>query len=390
MRRTSPGGAAAPPVPRARSAAPVRVMHVMYTLRPGGMEFGVVKLVDGLPRARVQSMICSTTPADREMRTRLPSDVPLFELQRRPGNDPSVVKDLYRVFRQQRPDVVHTHAWGTLIEGLLAARLAGVPVVVHGEHGTLQLRGYQRRLQRLAWSRADQVLSVSSRLAERMSIETGFPLARIQTIRNGVDIGRFSGASRAAARAALNVPDGVAVVGTAGRLVAVKDQRSLLEAVARLRARGRRATLLIAGDGPLRSELEAAAAALGIAAEVRLLGHCPQIETVLAAMDVFVLPSVSEGLSNTILEAMAAGRPVVATEVGGADELVVHRDTGLLVPPGSIDQLADAIGRLLEDDAARRRMGEAARHRAATDFCLAAMIERYEALYLGLVRPGHR
>lgn len=390
MRRTSPGGTASTSVPRARSAAPVRVMHVMYTLRPGGMEFGVVKLVAGLPRTSVQSMICSTTPASAEMTTRVPPDVPVVELQRRPGHDPRVVKDLYRLFRQQRPDVVHTHAWGTLIEGMLAARLARVPIVVHGEHGTLQLRGYQRRLQRFAWSGADQVLSVSSRLAERMTLETGFHADRIQTIRNGVDIGRFAASSRADARASLNIPDGAMVVGTVGRLVPVKNQRSLLEAMARLRASGLRTTVLIAGDGPLRPDLESAAAALGLGADVRMLGHCPRVETVLAAMDVFVLPSISEGLSNTILEAMAAGRPVVATHVGGADELVVPGDTGLLVPPGSIDHLAEAIGGLLENDAARRSMGEAARHRAATEFSLASMIERYEALYRRLVRPAHR
>src|SRR5690606_38208675 len=118
-------------------------------------------------------------------------DVPVFELQRRPGNDLRFVRDLYRLFRRERPHVVHTHAWGTLLEGLVAARLARVPFIVHGEHGTLQLRGYQRRLQRAAWSRVDRVLSVSSRLAERMAAETGFPADRIMTLRNGVDLSRF-------------------------------------------------------------------------------------------------------------------------------------------------------------------------------------------------------
>src|SRR5690606_21149014 len=100
--------------------APIRVMHVVYTLHPGGMEFGVIKLVNGLNRARVRSSICSTTPAAEGMKARVAADVPIFELGRRPGNDPAVVRDLVRLFRRERPDIVHTHAWGTLVEGQLA------------------------------------------------------------------------------------------------------------------------------------------------------------------------------------------------------------------------------------------------------------------------------
>ena len=154
---------------------PVHVMHIVYTLRTGGMEMGVVKLVNGLNAARVRSSICSTTPAGTEIKALVQPSVPIFELSRRAGTDLRFVRDLYRLLKRERPDVVHTHAWGTLLEGLIAARAAGVPIVVHGEHGTLQLRGYQRRLQRVAWSAADRVLSVSSKLAERMSaaIRTG-------------------------------------------------------------------------------------------------------------------------------------------------------------------------------------------------------------------------
>jgi glycosyltransferase involved in cell wall biosynthesis len=294
------------------------------------------------------------------------------------------VRDLYRLFRQERPHVVHTHAWGTLLEGLIAARLARVPFVVHGEHGTLQLRGYQRRLQRAAWSRADRVLSVSSRLAERMTAETGFPAERIMTLRNGVDLSRFGRDRREEARQSLGLPRDGFVAGTAGRLVPVKDQATLLEAVARVRAAGHQVTLVLAGEGPLRADLEAKAASLGISAAVRFLGHCGQVETVLSALDVFVLSSVSEGMSNTILEAMATGLPVVATRVGGADELIDHGTSGLLVPSRSPEAIATAIIDLLADPAGRLEIGATARRRAESEFSLPSFMGRYEQMYVAL------
>ena len=371
------------PSAAARPATAVRVMHVLYTLQPGGMEYGVVKLVNGLDPALVQSSICSTTPAG-EMKRLVDTNVPVFELRRKPGNDPRLIRDLYRLFRRVRPHVVHTHAWGTLIEGIVAARLARVPAIVHGEHGTLQLRGYQKRLQRLAWGRADRVLSVSSLLAARMARETGFPVERIHTIRNGVDLSRFGTHSRADARAALGIAPEALVIGTAGRLVPVKDHATLLEAVAQLPPH-LGATLLMAGDGPLRPQLEAAVTRLGIHDRVRMLGHCPDIEKVLAALDVFVLSSVSEGLSNTILEAMAGGLPVVATRVGGTEELVVEGETGLLVASQSPAAMAGALAALLQDRDRRRAMGRAGRLRAQSEFDLRSVIRRYAQMYLDTV-----
>jgi sugar transferase (PEP-CTERM/EpsH1 system associated) len=357
---------------------PVRVMHVVYTLRTGGMEMGVVKLVNGLDPSRVRSSICSTTPAG-EIKALVNADVPVFELRRRAGNDVKIVRDLYRLFRRERPHVVHTHAWGTLLEGLVAARAARVPVVIHGEHGTLQLRAHQRWLQRVGWSAADRVLSVSSVLAGRMAETTGFPLRRITTIRNGVNLGRFQPASREGARSMLNLPNDRPVVGTVGRLVPVKDQASLVDAVAELGRLGVGATLVIAGDGPEREALERRARERGV--DLRLLGYRPDVEQVLAALDVFVLSSVSEGLSNTILEAMASGTPVVATRVGGAEEMIEDGVSGILVPPSDAPAMAAALRRVLTTADGAAAMGAAARRRAEDEFTLAGMMKQYDALY---------
>ena len=369
----------------------LRVMHVVYALQPGGMEHGVVKLANGLGRTRVHSSVCSTKPAG-ELKHLLAPTVPLFELQRRDGNDPKLVWTLYRLFLRQRPDVVHTHAWGTLFEGLVAARLARVPVVIHGEHGTLQLRPHQRWLQRRGWAAADTVLSVSSRLADRIAHETDFPRDRIRVIRNGVDLSRFGRVDRADARARLNLPLQGTVIATVGRLVPVKDHGTLLEAMAMLRRKGVDAILLIAGDGPLRASLQTRADALGLTDYVRFLGHRTDVECVLGGADVFVLPSASEGLSNTILEAMASGLPVVATRVGGADEMVVEGETGHLVPPQLPAALAEGLMSVLADETKRRAMGAAGRARSEAEFSLEGMVRRYEAIYMEAVgrraRPG--
>jgi glycosyltransferase involved in cell wall biosynthesis len=315
------------------------------------------------------------------------SGVPVFELNRRPGNDPRVVWEIYRLLRWERPDILHTHAWGTLLEGLVAGRLARVPVIAHGEHGTLQLRPRQVRVQRWGWRHADQLLSVSSRLAERMSGDVGIPLDRIRVLRNGVNLTRFSGFRTASARTALGVSDdSVVVLGAAGRLVDVKDHTSFIDAVHALRTRGRNVLAVIAGDGPLRSELEARVGRLGLEGTMRILGHRSDMETVLAGLDIFVQPSKSEGMSNTILEAMAAGLPVVATRVGGADEMVTNGKTGVLVPPESVTHLTDVLDELVSREPRRHALGRAARARAQAEFSLEAMVERYQSLYCDLAQ----
>lgn len=366
-------------------------MHLVYSFGFGGMEVGVAKLSNAIDPAKVTVSICSGRPSDTLKYTLRP-EIRFFELDRRPGNDPRLVLRLYRLLRQERPDILHTHGWATLCEGLLAARLAGVPIVVHGEHGTLELGRTNIRVQRWAWGRATQVLAVSSRLAERMERLVGFPLGRIRTIRNGVDTARFSPAHRSAARAAFGFASDRVVLGTAGRLVPVKDQATLLRAWAILQGRDHTFTGIIAGKGALLDSLTSLATSLGLR-DVHFLGNRPDVEQVMAAMDVFQLTSVSEGLSNTIQEAMATGLPVVATAVGGADELVVHGATGFLVPPKQPESLADALEGLLSDPSLRARMGAAARERAEQVFALDRMVDDYVQLYLNLAAayaPGVR
>lgn len=221
-----------------------------------------------------------------------------------------------------------------------------------------------------------------------MAHEVEFPPDKIQTIHNGVDLSRFQGRTQPDARRELGLPPDQPIVGAVGRLVPVKDHVGLVDAIALLAREGLRPMAVIAGDGPLRTAIQERVSALGIERDVRLVGHRADIETVLAALDIFVLTSRSEGLNNTILEAMAAGLPVVATRVGGADEMVIDGATGLLVPPESPEKIAGALRRLLTDAATRLAMGKAGRARAEMDFDLARTVLKYERLYIELARES--
>ena len=371
------------------STRAVRVMHVLFSLRLGGTEAAVVKLVNGLDRTRVVSAIVGCKRGDG-LKERLAGDVQVFEFDRRDGNDPMIVAKLMSLFRRERPDIVHTHSWGTLCEGLIAARLAGIRHIVHGEHGTMDTRRRNVVIQRWAWRRVDAVLSVSSRLADRMADQIGFARQRIHVIRNGIDTARFRPDLRADARASLGLAEGECVIGTVGRLVPVKDQAGLIEALARLKQRGMRFRALIAGDGALRAELEALAAGRGVSECLSFLGARSDVERVLAALDIFVLSSVSEGLSNTILEAMASGVPVVATRVGGAEESVEEGRTGILVPASDPDELAAALAALAADQERRAQFGAAGRLKAEREFSLDAMTAAYTDFYTALVTGRHR
>ena len=149
-------------------------MHLIYRFQEGGAERVVWNIAAGLRGSTIESSICSTVPAS-SLKALLDRDIPLFELRRRPGNDPSFVWQLYRLLRRQRPHILQTHSWGTLCEGLIAGRMARVPIIIHLEHGTLQTKNYQRRVQRWAWPRADRLLAVCSQLGDRMAHTVAVP-----------------------------------------------------------------------------------------------------------------------------------------------------------------------------------------------------------------------
>lgn len=380
--------ASAPPGASRSPGEPPLIAHVIYHLSMGGLENGLVNLVNRIPYDRYRHVIlCLAYQTDFRKRIQRPGvDVHDFRIHER-GVRP-VMFDLFRTFRRLRPAVVHSRNISGL-DSLLPARLAGVPYRLHGEHGweLVDLGGENRKnqwLRRLHAPLVSRFIALSKHQERYLIDQVGVAQRRVEQIYNGVDVERFRprGASD---RPAHPFTGEHCVIGTVGRMQGVKDPLNLVEAFLHLR-RSRpdlapRARLVMVGDGPLRDAALARLEAEGADNDAWLPGAREDVAEQLRGMDVFALPSRAEGISNTILEAMATGLPTVVTDVGGTPELVRHQHTGWLVPSASPEALGDALARYVENPALAREHGAEGRARAEREFSLTAMVERYLSVY---------
>lgn len=363
--------------------APLHIQHVVLSLQPGGLENGVVNVANGLAADEFRSSVCCLKFGGEFVARLRPDAIAVHEMGLAKGNDPWLPLRLARLFRRTRTDVVHTRNAESFYYGFLGAKLAGIPHIVHSEHGrTFDDRAIRYRVQRLFSRGTERIFAVTEQLRRDLVAHVGIPAQRIEVLYNGVDFARFAPADPHLTRARLGIPADVLLVGSVGRLAAVKNYALLVRAVAALGMDN--VQLCFVGDGPERAALEALARELGIAGKVTFLGHRDDVSDILGAMDVFVLPSVSEGMSNTLLEAMAAGVAPVASAVGGNPEIVRDGVDGLLFASNDLAGLSECLRRLLTDVALRERFGMAARARVLEQFALEGMIARYENLYRSL------
>ncbi|HEX9625683.1 MAG TPA: TIGR03088 family PEP-CTERM/XrtA system glycosyltransferase [Acidiferrobacterales bacterium] len=373
------------------AAAPPLVAHIIHRLDFGGLENGLVNLINAMPVERYRhAIVCLTDYSRFRERIRRP-DVAVYALHKRPGKDLGLYWRLWRLLRRVRPDIVHTRNLAA-VDCLVPAALAGVPHRVHGEHGRdvvdLDGRNWKYRLlRRLTRPLVGRYIPLSEDLEAWLHESIGVPRRRLRRIYNGVDSRRFhphAGGRRPLPIAGFAAPDSL-IFGTVGRMQPVKDPLNLVRAFLRLRelAPGERGRLrlVLVGDGPLRTEAEVLLAAAGAREQAWLAGARDDVPELLQGLNVFVLPSIAEGISNTILEAMACGLPVVATRVGGNAELVVAGETGQLVPASDPDALARAMLAYVREPQRAAREGAAGRVRIEQRFSLDAMVERYMAVY---------
>jgi glycosyltransferase involved in cell wall biosynthesis len=234
---------------------------------------------------------------------------------------------------------------------------------------------------------AGRLVTVSEANKRFLTEQVGIPSKRIEVIPNGVPVDVSApAATLSALRDSLNIEPHHKVVGAVGSLYPIKGHRYLIDAMPAVLSRFPQTVCVIVGQGGLREELEALASRLGIAQHLRLLGHREDVHDLLSICDMFVLPSLSEGMPLALLEAMAAGLPAVATRVGGVTEVVDDGKTGLLVPAEDSGALAASIVNLLDNPLLAKELGEAARHVAASRFSLAGMVRAYEGIYSELIR----
>jgi glycosyltransferase involved in cell wall biosynthesis len=367
---------------------PLHVLQLVHTLHVGGTERLVVDLAGHFEDADFHTSVCCLDQLGEfgeDLRAR---GVAVDIMGRRPGLDVGLVRRLARFLRDRRVDVVHAHQYTPYFYAASAALLTpGVRVIFteHGRHQPDRLRIRRALGNRLLARATGAYTAVAEFTRDSLVRYERIPRDRIRVIYNGVDLeGAAPGVERAAAKHALGLSPETPLVLSVGRLNPIKDFGTLIRAMARIVPEMMEATLLIAGDGEpaYRAELTALIAALGLEGRIRLLGTRRDVPALLAACDVFALTSVTEAASMIILEAMVAGRAVVATQVGGNGELVADSETGLLVPVGDVPAVADALARLLKDGETADAMGAAGRRRAAVRFSRPAMFAGYRQAYL--------
>jgi sugar transferase (PEP-CTERM/EpsH1 system associated) len=368
---------------------PVHVTHVIHHLVTGGLENGLINLINRMDPSLVRHSVLCMTDFNTFRERIVNKDVAVVALNKKPiGRDVTAQKRAYDFFRMAQPQIVHTRNL-TALDAVIPAFLARVPARIHGEHGRdmTDPDGTNKKfilLKKLHAPFIQQWSAVSQDLANSLIEKVGIPATRISHICNGVDLSRFERLAVRRDIPGFSEPQQL-VFGTVGRLQDVKEQWLLIEALALLPSlspNADAARLVIVGDGPMRARLEKEIVERNLVGKVLLAGAQNNVPDWLQSLDVFCLPSRAEGISNTILEAMASGLPAIATRVGGNPELVVDKTTGLLIPHSDARALAGAMAALLDDGAVRRTYAEAAHARAHKEFSIDTMVSRYTQLYL--------
>lgn len=381
-----------------RGSLPPLIAHVVHALRVGGLENGLVNLINETPPDQYRHAVICLTDYDSFAHRIKRNDVPVIGLGKRQGQDFGLYRRLWRHFRQLRPAIVHTRNLATL-EAQLPAFIAGVPGRVHSEHGW-DIPDLEGRSRKYIWLRKIHRPMIHRYIALSREIETylesriRIPQARLTRICNGVDIMRFApGAADHRILAETDFPSNAIVVGTVGRMEAVKDPLNLVRAFLLLLARESalrgQLRLVLVGGGTLYEEVNRTLAASRASELAWLPGPRNDVPDIYRILDIFVQPSLAEGISNTILEAQASGLPVVATRVGGNPELVAEDKTGFLVPSAEPSALADTISRYIKSPKLRTAHGQAARERAVQEFSMRRMTEQYLVTYNSLL-GSHR
>lgn len=362
------------------TAASLRIAHLIESDGPGGAEQVVVDLANGFQALGARCVVF--VPANGEgwlARQLAGSGVTIehFELNR--PVSPACARRLAEAFRRHQIHVAHSHEFSMAVYGAWASWLGGVPHVIT-MHGN---RYYAARIRRrvalgLAVALSDRTVAVSNGLADDLRRDLFGRASRISMIANGV---RPVRAAQTSLRDELRLGPGDRLLVSVGNLYPVKGHRHLIDAMALLGARHETLHLAIGGRGELADALAARARDLGLANRVHLLGLRSDIPALLAAADAFVLPSLSEGLPLALLEAMFAGCPIVASEVGEVGAALAHGECGVLVPAGNASALARALEDLLGDPARARALSERAARRAAAEYDVSQMVRRYGEVY---------
>lgn len=369
-----------------------KVTHVIPSMTVGGREKVVLDILDHLDRSRFELELVCLGGQGALYDEFLKRDVPIRFFWKRSGVRPGLFLELRRYLAKSSCRIVHSHNPGAFMYAAVAALSCRVPVIINSEHGYGEDISWAKTIvESILTKSIDLTLAVSDELRVKL-MDRPFSLARkVKTLHNGVDVEAFGSCSGGGAvRSELGFSGNHILIGTVGRLEEVKDHETLIRAFKIVHDVNPDCRLVIVGEGRKRRELTTLSGALNLNGAVTFTGERRDVSSLLSAMNIFVLPSRSEGISITLLEAMASGTPVVATSVGGNPEIVEPGLSGLLVPPGSVDGLADAVLRLVHQPDVGRALGSAGRKRVRERFSLSSSITELESVYDSLLVKERR
>ncbi len=373
-------------LPSGNGKRPIRVAFVLHAMQVAGAEVLVKETIRQLGSRIQPTVLCldAVGPLGHELRS---GGIDVVCLGRRPGRDWSIAWRMASVLQERCVDVVHAHQYTPFFYAALACVLTGfrprLILTEHGRHFPDIVSPLRRMVNRLIMDRlADAVNAVCHFSARSLARVDGFSGGRIQVIENGIDVAQYRPShDRSALRRKLGLTPDRRYVANVARLHPVKDQATLVRAFSMVAATHAEVDLLLVGDGPERGRLQALVTEMGLVTRVNFLGVRSDVPDILRAADLFALTSVSEAASLTLLEAMAAGLPVVVTDVGGNPEIVRDGQEGLLVPRGDAEKTAAALLRLLRNPNEAESLGQAGARRVQERYRLERTIESYGELY---------
>lgn len=360
-------------------------MQITHDLNYGGLQRLVVDISKGLDKSKYEVAVCVLReggPLEEEL---LKEDIRIIKL---PHSNNSVDHlsfwKLYKIFKEEKPDIIHTHNTQPFIEGGIAALLAGIPVKIHTDHGR-QFPDKRRYMyaERIFSHFTNQIIAVSESLKDDISRYEGIRPDKIMVIPNGIDGGKYNiKIDKNKKRRELDIDNKYNIIlGFVGRLSPEKGLIYLVKAMEAIVKEFPNVLLLIVGEGVLLEELKRESIALGIERNIRFLGPRSDINEILGILDIFVLPSLREGLPLVLLEAAVASLPIIATDVGGNNQVVKHGINGLLVKHGDAAPICDALRQLILNDKMRQGFGRKSYNLFINNFTIEKMISEYENIY---------
>jgi sugar transferase (PEP-CTERM/EpsH1 system associated) len=372
----------------------LKILHIIHSLHIGGLENGVVNLINHLDSGKFSHVICCVDSSGPMQERIINKEVEIFELKKK-GRDYLLPFKLIKIINRVRPDIVHTRNWAT-IDGVIGARLAGIRKIIHGEHGReasdpAGTNTVRKKVRRILSPWISKFVTVSSELRNWLINDVGISQSKVTQIINGVDTMKFIPIKdKGLSKKRIGLDPNTFVIGTVGRLDPVKDYITLFRAFRNIlhEKKIRNARLLIVGEGPLKDDLKRIAKDFNISKEIIFIGQRRDIHLIYPCMDVYVLPSIAEGISNTILEAMACGLPVIATAVGGNPELVNDGKSGFIFTSGDHGRLTEKLSFYHHNHIILKEHGLNGRSRAEKKFPLSRMVREYEELYNSIGNEG--